>query len=180
MCRVTGVGFSFPTPCVDFHGLTSACLTLQGECRVRSLVCFFFFLLSILTQTYQHLMHSYHCCPFIIAETKCLNAERIRQVQKGFTTPLFWNCLWQILWKILPANKSLSFEGKFDIWKLSRDSTNKEPRLKWKVWVVRPGPRQSGTASPVGLSSREGRRQDRAHQSRRLCHLYLRVFFPLC
>lgn len=76
---------------------------------------------------------------------------RLRRVLQR---PLCWNCLQQILSKILPANKSLSFEGKSDSWKLSRELTCKEPCLTYKVWVVRLCPKQSVTPSHVGLSVR--------------------------
>lgn len=45
-----------------------------------------------------------------------------------YNAPLF-NCLQQILLKTLPANKSLSFEGELDIWKLAKDVTYKESSL---------------------------------------------------
>lgn len=83
-----------------------------------------------------------------------LNVGAISQTQKSLTTPFFWNCLKQILLKILPASKSLSFEGKFEIWKLSRDLTHKEPNLAYKAWVVRLDPKQSMTPGAVGFSVR--------------------------
>lgn len=55
--------------------------------------------------------------------------------ERFYNIPL-WDCLQQILLKTLPPNISLSFEGEFDIWKLSKDLTYKEPSVMYEVWVI--------------------------------------------
>lgn len=99
--------------------------------------------------------------------------------ERFYNIPL-WDCLQQILLKTLPPNISLSFEGEFDIWKLSKDLTYKEPSVMYEVWVICLGPKQGVTPNPVGLHLRSlpgtAVTKTRHTKSRHLCHLYLR--FP--
>lgn len=72
-----------------------------------------FFVFSVLIETPELLRHT---CSLRRLNTY-LNSVAVSQMQKGFTTPLSWNCLQRILLKILPANTSLFFVGEFEIWK---------------------------------------------------------------
>lgn len=126
------------------------CLIIPGECKVRNLI---FPPFSLLIHTHQDLHIQITVVPSssVLEETKYLFECCDCQTQKGFIS-LSWNCLQRILLKILPANKSLSFEGKVDIWKSQKDLTYKEPSQTNKV--TQRGPKQSLPPSPVDLNLR--------------------------
>lgn len=141
----------------------------------------------ILIQTHQNVYIQITAVPFIVFSLRRLkiywNAVATAQTRKGFALPLFWNCFQHILLKILPANKSLSFEGW--IWYLKITKRSLEPSLTHEVWVIRLTLKQSVTPCPVDVRRLPGRALpvSEAHLSRHpqwehLCHQYL-AFFPL-
>ena len=79
----------------------------------------------IYTQTHQNLCTQISSCPLHNRSSRRLNSYLdtvvISQTQKRLYNTPVWNWLQQILLKTLPRNIFLSFEGEFNIWKLSKD-----------------------------------------------------------